>query len=308
MIRTAVARPPLRLLGQPIEETERRHRLEDRRPHRVEVDRARHHRQVHLVGGELGRRQRRRRAAPACPRRAAATGTGRPGWSGHTALRRLRRRPGVLDRGVGRRAGRAAGRPRAAPTPPASAGTVTVRSAASETDALLQRRARRVPHPGQRRAAERARPGAGRLDRPGPGAGRPGGPRPRGALRRRGPVPHRRLVHHRVPGRARPSPGARTGATTLKSVKEQLRAVPRRGLGYGALRYLAPGTPAAPARRPGAAGQLQLPRPVRRRAGDATTGSTAPPCPPAGPGRRPGRARDAPARRGRRGRRTAGWS
>src|SRR5207249_3177007 len=32
---------------------------------------------------------------------------------------------------------------------------------------------------------------------------------------------------------------------TLKSVKEQLRAVPRRGLGYGALRYLRTGTPAA---------------------------------------------------------------
>src|SRR6266550_4688202 len=32
---------------------------------------------------------------------------------------------------------------------------------------------------------------------------------------------------------------------TLKSVKEQLRAVPHRGLGYGALRYLAHETPAA---------------------------------------------------------------
>src|SRR5439155_5018479 len=32
---------------------------------------------------------------------------------------------------------------------------------------------------------------------------------------------------------------------TLKSVKEQLRAVPRRGLGYGALRYLRQGVPAA---------------------------------------------------------------
>src|SRR5207237_3417981 len=34
-------------------------------------------------------------------------------------------------------------------------------------------------------------------------------------------------------------------ATTLKSIKEQLRAVPRRGLGYGALRYLSQGVPAA---------------------------------------------------------------
>ena len=45
----------LALAGETIEEPERRQRLEDRRPHRVEVDRARHHGEVHLVGGQLGR-------------------------------------------------------------------------------------------------------------------------------------------------------------------------------------------------------------------------------------------------------------
>ena len=44
-----------------------------------------------------------------------------------------------------------------------------------------------------------------------------------------------------------PDPGpAPDWGPTLKSVKEQLRAVPRRGLSYGALRYLSdPGAPAA---------------------------------------------------------------
>jgi hypothetical protein len=49
VIRQRVARPPARLLAQPVEEQERRQRLEDRRPHRVEVDGARHHRDVRLV-------------------------------------------------------------------------------------------------------------------------------------------------------------------------------------------------------------------------------------------------------------------
>ena len=47
---------PTRSPAEPVEEPERGERLEDRRPHRVEVDRARrHHREVHLVGGELRR-------------------------------------------------------------------------------------------------------------------------------------------------------------------------------------------------------------------------------------------------------------
>ena len=46
-------------------------------------------------------------------------------------------------------------------------------------------------------------------------------------------------------------------AEPLKSVKEQLRAVPRRGIGYGALRHLGDTAAAGPG------GQLQLPGPVR---------------------------------------------
>ena len=45
------------------EEPERGQRLEDRRPHRVEVDRRRHHRDERLVGRQLGQRRPRRRAA-----------------------------------------------------------------------------------------------------------------------------------------------------------------------------------------------------------------------------------------------------
>ncbi len=49
-----VAAPHADLLAQPVEEAEGRERLEDRRPHRVEVDRAGHDRHVGLVGCELG--------------------------------------------------------------------------------------------------------------------------------------------------------------------------------------------------------------------------------------------------------------
>jgi hypothetical protein len=47
---------PLGLTRQAVEEPERRHRFEDRGPDRVEVDRAGHDGQVHLVGCQLGRR------------------------------------------------------------------------------------------------------------------------------------------------------------------------------------------------------------------------------------------------------------
>ena len=69
----------------------------------------------------------------------------------------------------------------------------------------------------------------------------------------------------------------------LKTVKEQLRAIPRHGLGYGALRYLSPHPElATPAR-----GQLQLPRPARPRpprpaasSTPSTTAWTPPTAPP----------------------------
>ena len=47
-------RPPV-----PLQEAERRHRLEDARPHGVEVDAARHDGDVHLVGREFEPRQAR---------------------------------------------------------------------------------------------------------------------------------------------------------------------------------------------------------------------------------------------------------
>ena len=54
--RLVVARAPHALLAEALQEPERRERLEDRRPHGVEVDRGRHHRDDGLVGRELGRR------------------------------------------------------------------------------------------------------------------------------------------------------------------------------------------------------------------------------------------------------------
>ena len=51
-----VAPTPERLLGEPVEEPERGQGLEDARPHRIEVDRRRHHREEHLVRCELGQR------------------------------------------------------------------------------------------------------------------------------------------------------------------------------------------------------------------------------------------------------------
>ena len=56
MVRQGVARRPCRLPGVAVEEAERRQRLEDRRPHGVEVDARRHHRDVGLVRRQLGRR------------------------------------------------------------------------------------------------------------------------------------------------------------------------------------------------------------------------------------------------------------
>ena len=51
-----VALAPHALLAEALEELERRQRLEDRRPHGVEVDGRRHDRDVRLVGRQLGQR------------------------------------------------------------------------------------------------------------------------------------------------------------------------------------------------------------------------------------------------------------
>ena len=55
VVRQGVAGGPRALAGVAVEEAERRQRLEDRRPHRVEVDARRHHGDVGLVGRQLGR-------------------------------------------------------------------------------------------------------------------------------------------------------------------------------------------------------------------------------------------------------------
>jgi hypothetical protein len=47
---------PLRLLAEAVQEAEGGEGLEDRRPHRVEVDGGRHHAEVHLVRRKLRRR------------------------------------------------------------------------------------------------------------------------------------------------------------------------------------------------------------------------------------------------------------
>ena len=56
MVGQVVALGELRRAAVALEEPEGRHRLEDRRPHGVVVDRARHHRDERLARGELGRR------------------------------------------------------------------------------------------------------------------------------------------------------------------------------------------------------------------------------------------------------------
>ena len=131
------------------------------------------------------------------------------------------------------------------------------------------------------------------------GADRARGPWPRGGLRRRRPLAHGGLVHQPVPGAAR-SGRARSGALdrrrrwraercwgALKRIKEQLRALPDHGLGYGLLRYLNPQTAEAAGLAADAAARLQLSGPVcgagrgrlaaarRRRCGSA---AAIPPC------------------------------
>jgi hypothetical protein len=58
------------------------------------------------------------------------------------------------------------------------------------------------------------------------------------------------------------TPLAEQGAS-IKAIKEQLRGMPHKGLGYGVLRYLADDLPARPWRAAQRRHHLQLPRPVR---------------------------------------------
>ena len=130
------------------------------------------------------------------------------------------------------------------------------------------RRARRLPHAYQRRAPRRPRP------RPwptGPGADQVLiDSRAMAARKTSSPAPTCPAPSAGSPP-STPSPcslPARRPGQTLKSVKEQLRAIPGHGVGYGPLRYLATGPFPAWACQP--RGRLQLPRPAR------------PPLPPGG--------------------------
>ena len=99
--------------------------------------------------------------------------------------------------------------------------------------------AARLRHAGERRAAGRARPRAGRAG--------PAGDAVAVELEGHGReelfdgvdlVAHRGLVHQRLP-RAAGRVHATDAATLLRGTKETLRAVPGRGIGFGALRWMA---------------------------------------------------------------------
>ena len=110
------------------------------------------------------------------------------------------------------------------------------------------------------------------------GAARSGGPRPRGGLGRAGCgdvdlIADGGLVHQPLSGAARSGAvdlaealsGGPALGRALKTIKEQLRAVPGKGLGYGLLRYLNGETAAELAGAAGAAARLQLSGAVRGR-------------------------------------------
>jgi hypothetical protein len=87
------------------------------------------------------------------------------------------------------------------------------------------------------------------------------------------PDPHGGLVHQPLSGAARSGlldleealSGGPALGRALKTIKEQLRAVPGKGLGYGLLRYLNDETATELAGACSAAARLQLSRPVRGR-------------------------------------------
>jgi len=81
------------------------------------------------------------------------------------------------------------------------------------------------------------RPGLEAVERRADGPDRPGGARSRGGVPRGGSLPYRGWFTAIFPVLLTLSPaGARE--RNLKAIKEQLRNIPGRGLGYGVLRYL----------------------------------------------------------------------
>ena len=152
---------------------------------------------------------------------------------------------GVLADGAALLAGRAAcgcaAAPRDVPGGVNSQGServITVALDAEVTRSLLSMR-RRAPRPGLddvllTGVASALARWTGRA----PAAHRPGGPRARGAVRRRGPLAHGGVVHRAVPGASgaartawRPPPGSQS----VRAAREHRAG---QGLGYGLLRYL----------------------------------------------------------------------
>ena len=193
-----------------------RHRLHPARPGRTGPA-AREDDLVPALGAPAHRRRRPRRARPRSVDRAADRPRHRPGHRGRHRV----------------------GGPRAAPC--------RDRGAAAAG-------ARRVPDRDHRPAAHRARRDAHRVGGRA-GAGRHRGARPRTAVRRRGPGPHDRLVHHPAPGGA--AVRRRLGhADQGGQGAAPVRATPRHRVRSGTQPWRG-GT-----RRPGL---LQLPRPGRPR-------------------------------------------
>ncbi len=229
-----------------------------------------------------------RDGAAALPRKSSPLRQWAERLAAHTRRRRLRRGEGLLDPGDRGRPGGPARGP---------GGHQHLRLPALG-DGADQPRGHRpaaadppgdVPHPGQRRPARRARPGAVRLERARAGPGRRRRARPRGPVRRRRHQPHRRLVHHPPPrGPGRPARG-RLGRRAQAGQGTPARRAPARH------RPRRP-DPAGPRRRTASgdqrADQLQLPRPVRP-VRDLAGRPVPRAGPPAGTGRRP--RLDAPA-------------
>ena len=192
---------------------------------------------------------------------------------------------------------------------PRLAPSVTVRLSREQTDALLHQVPGGLPHPDQRRPAHRAGPGAVRVDRPRQRADRPGGPRPRGRRSPASTCPAPSAGSPpSSPSRCTCPPGPGWGEA-LKSVKEQLRAVPRRGLELRrpALPQRRRHARRSAARRPAPADQLQLLTASGTRHPERRPHPT---LPPRARGRRPDPRRrpHPPAGRHGPGRQAASWS
>ncbi len=159
-------------------------------------------------------------------------------------------RAALLAFAARRRAGAAGGRRRPAKTRWPRRKIVEVALDVGGDPSAPAGRAGGLSHPDQRCLAAGRRPGARALDRISAAAARSGRPRARGDRAGPRPLPHRGVVHHPVPRGAGAWPED-AAVAPRRGCKEQLRALPNRGLGYGLLRYLqrgdsAPSSPPFP--------------------------------------------------------------